>query len=143
MTEELTYQTINKNDERIKEIEKIRSEAFHIAPGDYFKNKIEEEKILAIACYYNNTLVAGAYISQSMNSLFIESVFVKEEYQNNTLHIGHSLLKYILEHKSIAEEFFHTKFTQCRLESKNRDSFYENLGFKEENNIMQTMKKRI
>jgi hypothetical protein len=67
MTEELTYQTINKNDERIKEIEKIRSEAFHIAPGDYFKNKIEEEKILAIACYYNNTLVAGAYISQSMN----------------------------------------------------------------------------
>ena len=143
MTEELFYQVIDKNDKRIDELEKIRGEAFHLIPNSFYKNQIQKDKILAIACFYKEELIAGIYLSSSMKSLFIEAIFVKEKYQNNHLHIGHSLLKYTLEHKFIAEEFFKEKFTTCRLESRGRDTFYKYLGFQEENNILETMKKRI
>ena len=53
------------------------------------------------------------------------------------------MLKYILEHKEIAEDFFKTKFNICKLESRNKDSFYKRLGFTEGNNMMNTMKRRI
>lgn len=141
--ESLECQIVDKLDNRIIDIEKLRREVFHVNNGEYFMREIKNDKIAVVGCFFQDKLVGGAYLSSSLNSLFIESVFVQEKYQKHTLHIGSYILKYILNHKSSFEKIFNTTFSQCRLESRNQDSFYEKLGFHNENNIIGTMKRRI
>lgn len=141
--ESLECQIINKSDSRIIEIEKLRREVFHVDNGKYFIREISNDKIIVIGCFLQKKLVGGAYISLSYNSLFIESIFVEEKYQRNALHVGSLMFQYILNHKNIFEKIFNTTFHQCRLESRNQDSFYEKLGFREEDNVIGTMKRSI
>lgn len=140
---ELIYKINNPNSKEIEELEKLRCEIIKIDKSNYYLDLLLNGKIIGIGCYYNNQLIGGAYISDFLNSIYIEQLFVKEEYQNNALHIGSSILKYILENKKIFSEYYNKNFDTCRLESKNRDSLYSKLGFKKEGNIMGTMKKRL
>ena len=139
----LIYKIYNPKSKEIEDLEKLRCEIIKIDKSNYYLDLLLKGKIIGIGCYYNNQLIGGSYISDFLNSLYIEQIFVKEEYQNNALHIGSSILKYILENKKIFSEYYNKNFDNCRLESKNRDSFYSKLGFKNEGNIMGTMKKRL
>ena len=136
------YRVFNQEKDYIN-LEQLRKDVFKIKDSEYYMTKILEGKILVIGCFYQDELVAGAYLSNSYHSLFVEQIFVRDDYQGSVLHVGYYLMKYILEHKEIFDEFFHTSFDQCRLESRNCDSFYEKLGFKTEDNILGTMRKRI
>ena len=139
----LVCQLFDKDDSQIYNIECLRRSVFHVDTGDYFERQICEGKIIVLGCFLDEQLVGGIYLSSSFDSLFIESIFVKEVYQCHSLHIGSFMLRYVLEHKETFEKLFHTTFSQCRLESRNYDSFYQNLGFYQENNIMGTMKRRF
>ena len=138
----LVCRLFDKDDNQVYSIEKLRRDVFHVDIGDYFEHQINDGKITVLGCFFQDKLVGGAYLSSSFDSLFVESIFVKEEYQHHPLHIGSFMIQYIFEHKDIFEKMFHTTFSQCRLESRNQDSFYQNLGFRQENNIMGTMKRR-
>ena len=140
---ELNIKILNTN---IDELELLRYNANGIkkeVTSTYYKKQIEEGKMIAFSCFYNNELVGGAYISNSLQSLFIELIFVKKEMQNNKLHIGSYLLNYILKNKEIIEEYFGVKFNISRLDNKEHESFYKKIGYVNENNILDTMKKRI
>lgn len=139
----LSYVFFDSHDKEILNLEELRCEVFETEGTSYYLDLIYKERMLAIGGYLDDKLVGGVYVTDSFDSLFIEQVFVKKEFQNNSLHIGSSLLKYILENKKIIEKFFHKEFNRCRLESRNKDSFYKMLGFREENNIIGTMKRRI
>lgn len=133
-------------DDNFKIIERIRKEAFNIEDteqNDYYYQKIKNNSIYVIQCYYNNELVGGAYISNYLNSLFIEQIFIIKKYQKSDLHLGTKLMKYIIDNKRKFETVFDTQFSFSRLESCMEDHFYENLGYSEEQNVLETMKRRI
>ena len=105
-----------------------------------------EEKILAIGAFLNSSLVAGCYISNSHNSLYIEQIFVKKEFQNHKeLRIGSSLMEYVLKNKENIEIFFHENFNYAKVEpaSNSLVEYYEKLGFHESNEQLDTFHKRI
>ena len=135
-----------KNFHDISKLEKLRCNAYGMEyNGDnlYYKNKISDGNIVPLGCFYKQELVAGIYISNSLNSLFIEQIFVKREFQNSDLHIGNYLLHYVLKNKHIFEDYFGVKFSYSRLDNRGHESFYEKLGYVSENNLLDTMKKRI
>ena len=137
---DLSYEIFFGDDSRVKDLEKIR---INDNNSTYYLNLILEGKVLAIGCFYKEQLVGGAYVMNSFNALFIEHVFVKDEFQNNSLHIGSAIVNYILNNKDIFDKYFGVCFKMCRLESRNKDSFYTRLGFKKEQNFLETMKKRL
>ena len=124
--ESLVCHLIDKDDAVIAEVERLRGDVFHVSGGEYFTRAIRDGKIVVLGCFLQNELVGGAYLSSTYQSLFIESIFVRKEYQRHSLHVGSFMFRYILEHKDIFEKIFHTSFYQCRLESSNQDSFYQN-----------------
>ncbi len=130
----------------VSELEKLRCNAYSMdyhGDNSYYTNKIREGSILSLGCFYQKELVAGIYLSNSIQSLFIEQIFVKKEFQNSDLHIGNYLLHYVLENKHIFEEYFGVTFHCSRLDNRGHESFYERLGYVSENNLLDTMKKRI
>ena len=121
MDDKLEFQLIKNN---FNEIEKIRLKSFNIKssqPNPYYKQEFTNGKMLIMGCYYKKELLGCAYILNSLNSLFIERIFVKPEYQKHSLHIGYNLQNYILQNKQIFEKYFKTKFNISRLEPANNN----------------------
>ena len=148
----LEFKAIEPTKENILNLEKLRYNAYSFfAPfldetQSYYFKKIMEEKILAIGAFLNSSLVAGCYISNSHNSLYIEQIFVKKEFQNHKeLRIGSSLMKYVLKNKENIEIFFHENFNYAKVEpaSNSLVEYYEKLGFHESNEQLDTFHKRI
>ena len=126
------------------ELEKVRCEAYEV---DYYVSKtyLEEVKkgnILMAGTYLDDKLVAGVYISSSNNSLYIEQLFVDSKYQKHNLHIGSSLLKYILDNKEEIEIYFDKKFSYSKLDTgSNLESFYEKIGYHTNDNYLHMVKR--
>ena len=62
-----------------------------------------------MGAFLGSVLIAGCYVSQSRQSLYIEQLFVRKDVQYHPdLHVGTALIKYVLQHKeeieSIKEE---------------------------------------
>ena len=142
---QLSYRLLNSSDFITFHPEHLRQDAYSSTEkfSDFYLKKIKEGYLLAFGCFYQNQLVGCAYLSNYLNSLYIEQLFVKKEYQNHPLHIGYHLLEYILVNKKIFEDYFNEIFEYSRLESRGHDSFYQALGYRQENNLLETMKKRI
>lgn len=143
--DDFNYKVINNEDE-FKLLESLRLDSYDIHElklNQYYFDKFINHKLLAYEVHYRNELVGGAYISSSFNSLFVEQLFIKKEFQRSYLHVGSKLLEYIIKNKETCELFFKTKFNISRLESRNNETFYQKLGYQKENNIYDTMKKRI
>ena len=97
--------------DNIKSLETIRYRAYgkeydgEIDNTFYARNLISK-KMLLFATFIGEELCAGCYISISQNSLFIEQLFVKPEYQNTGLRIGRNLLEYINFNKDIIAKHY-------------------------------------
>ena len=137
----------DKDNIDIIKFETLRWNAFsHSGPvivNNYFKDKIEKGEIMVVGCYYLDELIAGAYISPNFQSLYIDELFVRRDFQRNQSHIGTFLMRYILNHKEEIEKYFNCSFSISRLDNKGAHSFYQSLGYKDENNVMGTMKRKI
>ena len=141
----VSYKKIDVNDEIILELENLRFNVYNhksIKPDEtYFFRQMKEGKILPFGAYLDDTLVGACYVSKTYQTLFIDQLFVAKEYQNNEEHIGTNLLKYVLDNKEVCEEYFNTTFNFSYLDNRVPKTFFENLGYKENNNGM--MSKRI
>ena len=64
-----------------------------------------------MGAFLGSVLIAGCYVSQSRQSLYIEQLFVRKDVQYHPdLHVGTALIKYVLQHKEEIESFFHASF---------------------------------
>ena len=138
----MEFKILDSNYDNIIKLETIRNNIKNI---DFYIKNVKEKRFVMVGAYLNNELIGGAYISSSFNSLYIEKIFVKKEYQRNELHVGYNLMKYILSNKSVFEHFFNKEFYYSKLEpnSKEIEQFYNKLGYVSEDNIIGIMKKRI
>ena len=137
------YRLLN-DDESFLEIDKLRFECFNIKNFDEtngYLRKIRDGYVLVVGCYLDNSLVGGVYVSDYLNSLYIDQLFVKENCRR--MHIGSGLLEFVFKNKNIFENYFNKKFDVSRLESANKDDFYHYIGYRDENNLIGTMRKKI
>lgn len=136
----LRYELIELNEKNIIELENLRFEVYDYKNMNfketYFYREMINGNILPFGVYQDEQLIAGCYVSKSFQTLFIEQLFVLKKYQNNKEHIGSNLLRYVLNNKKICEEFFNTEFKFSYLDNRYNKSFYENLGYKENNTDM-------
>ena len=141
--EELEFRLLD-NLEDVINLEKLRSLCFDnkefIVNNVYYDNIING-KIVVVECFYKNKLVGAIYVSDSLNSLYIEQLFILKEYRNRLF--GTNLMNYVIDNKEIFEKYFNKRFIFSRLESRNKDNFYNKVGYRQEHNIMGTMKKNI
>ena len=152
----LTFQRIDINDKTIALLGKLRYDAYAIdflnfttkGTETYYSHELKNKKYLVYGAYLANELVAACYISDVFNSLYIEQIFVKKSLQydqENNLHIGSNLLKFVLNDRFQIEEYFEKKFQVCKLSpvSKAAQMFYEKMGFKLANEQMDIFEKKI
>ncbi len=137
--------------DNIKNLETIRYRAYgkeydgEIENNYYARNLISGEMLL-FATFIGEELCAGCYISISQNSLFIEQLFVKPEYQNTGLRIGRNLLEYINFNKDIIAKHYNLKSIQTsRLiySSEKSKAIYKKLGYRVTNKTLNIMTKHI
>ncbi len=135
--EEYTIKIMNHLED-INTIEQLRKEVFHLKQNatNYYEFHILHNQMIPYGMFYNNQLIAGCYISKSFDSIYVNFLFVKEEYRHNGLKIGRKLLLYILEHKKEIEEFFGQEFTISKLHPNNQESrrIYQTIGYNTTNN---------
>lgn len=141
----INYEKVDLSEQNILALEKLRFEVYdykNLNPDKtYFYREMINGNILPFAAYENGLLIGGCYVSKTFETLFIDQLFIAKDYQNTIEHIGTNLLKYVLANKELCEDFFNTKFNFSYLDNSCSKSFYENLGYKENNNEM--MSKRI
>lgn len=139
----IEYKLIEKNN--FKEIEKLRKDVFsyNMKEDSFYYRELIDGKMVAIGVFLDDNLIAGAYISDSLNSLYIEQLFVNNNYQKSG--IGTNLIKYIHEHKNIFEEYFKTKFDFSKLEPNSKEivDYYKKLGYIETNDFQESMNKKL
>lgn len=134
----IEYQTIPITEENINLLEQLRYNAYGIDSTNckleetYHAKQLREGKYLVFSCFLENQLAGACYISNSHNSLYVEQLFIKKEYQRSNLHLGSNLLKYILKNKQIIENYFQTNFYYSYLDtSKNNEQLFLQLGYQE------------
>lgn len=138
-------------EEQIVECERLRYRAYgiksipDISLTDYHVSNLLDGTMISISLFLEGELVASSYVSNSLSSLYIEHLFVDAKYQETGLRLGRFLLNYIIENKSQIEEYFHTKFTICKLapSSEKSASLYRKCGFHNTSSVLETMVKSI
>lgn len=115
-----------------------------VGDSEYIE-EITTGKILVFLFEIDDLPVAGCYISNFQNTLYVDYVFVLEEYQRKGLHYGQKLLRYILEHKEIVENYFQRKFCRSELAPSKEEiiPIYEAIGYKQKSPDTITMYKNI
>lgn len=120
-------------------LEFIRLSSYGFTPtqedyDQYYIENIINGKILVITCYNEEKLVGGCYISNSLDSIYIDYLFILPEYQKTGQKLGRKLLQFVLDNKKIVEEYFDRKFTQSKLYAPNETNkdIYKKIGYEEE-----------
>lgn len=135
----IVFKRIRKSKENIKELEKIRLDAYKISGMDpeetYYFKTLEDRKYMAYGLYYidndKKRLLAGCYLSKNEDRLMIEQLFVKEEFQRSDMHIGTLLLELVIQSKDEIEKVFNQEFNIIGLEDRLENSkLYEKVGFR-------------
>ncbi len=110
--------------------------------NNYFINRIKNSEICVLACFIDDSVVGGLYLSNYLNSLYIEKVFVKEIYQKQG--IASYMINYVINNKEYFEGFFNKKVEYSKLEpnSKLTIDIYRKLGYRGPDDL-NIMKRRI
>lgn len=104
---------------------------YPVYPEDnYFIIRCLDKRELAYAIYRNDIMIAGIYITNRDNSIYIDYLFVDKKYQRCCL--GTELLNYILSKRKEIEQFFNRSFYKSMLLAKNEDAkkLYLKMGYK-------------
>lgn len=144
--EGITFSLVTIDEEMIRELEKVRFNAYHmdiseLSPTESFSaQQLREGEYIAFAALSKQQIIGGCYVSNNYNSLFIEQLFIKEEFQNK--HIGTALLAYTLKHKDIIQQYFNQRFYYSYLDNLNiQNQMYQKLGYVETDSYL--MKKHL
>lgn len=137
---ELEIKRIKPILEQLYEIERLKHQVFHLKTDDssiktsYDVFHAVHNQLIPFGLYLDGSLIGGCYVSCYGDSLFINYLFIKEEYQNSGLRLGRYLLERVLELKPIFEEYFKKEFNVSRLTANNDKSrsIYEKLGYSSE-----------
>lgn len=143
----IEIKTLHPTKDNIKVCECIRYDSIgQKIPDEYLLNskcasRILDAEILIFAMYVEDILAAGCYVSDSFDTLFIEQLFVKKEFQETGLYLGRRLLTYVLENRETVERYFHYHPTESELffTSNKSKNIYEKIGYKtkeEKTNLM-------
>ena len=104
----LEYKIINKDEyDEIKELDEVRVKSYELSEQlDLFMNQIKDGKLIAIKVILDNKTIGGSYvyISPNTNSLYIDRIFILQEYRNNNY--ASKLLNYILSNKEFFEDYY-------------------------------------
>ena len=140
----IDYSLVKLNDSNIVELEKLRINAYQMDFDDmsinntFFAKGLRCGKYIVFGAYLDNKLVGACYVSNIYNSLFIDRLFVLKSLQKSGYHIGTNLLKYVLNNKSVVEEYFNEKFSVSMLENEVlNSSIYKNLGYEDTSSFVQ------
>lgn len=140
---------IELNLDNIILLEKTRFKCFGIESSyydmsnTYSANEMAKGKYLVYGAFIKDNLVGACYVSNSWSTLYVEYIFVLPEYQKHALHVGSTLLKYVLSQKKYINEYYNCEFTHSYLDSSNKSSgFYEKLGYTK-SNVPNFMKKTL
>ncbi len=135
--------------DELYKIELLRHTVFHLKTDDAhvktsnFIFHVMHNKMIPFTLEVDGELAAGIYVSCINDTLFINSLFVKEEYQNTKMQLGRKLLNSVLELIPIFEEHFGNKIKTIKLiavKPKAR-SFYQKVGFTQEEKTPYMLKK--
>lgn len=140
----MEFKFLNNNLINYMKLERIRSSAYFIDyfVSDRFTNKVLNNQLLLVGAFIDNELVAGAFITDELDSLYIDQLFVGVKYQRNELHVGYNLMKYILNNKDKVEEYFHKELLLSKLQaSDSLQPFYKKLGYHTGENYMHMIKR--
>ena len=139
----LTYKVEDNTLETANKMEFTRLSSYGFTPtkeeyDPYYIEDITNGRILVITCYYQDKLVGGCYVSNTLNSLYIDYLFILPEYQEKGLNLGRKLLLLILEKKQLVEEYFDTEFTQSKLYAPNEKTkhIYKKIGYTEQSELL-------
>lgn len=135
---------VELNDEMIFCLECLRFEAYKMKALsdilDCFNTihalAMREKRYLVYGSYFKGELLAACYVSSAFHSLYIEQLFVRLNYQNKGFGIGKGLLSYVLNEKTFIKAYFKQDFSVSMLcpASKNTQSLFETLGYREDEN---------
>ena len=135
------------NIEEYEEIEELRKEVFNIkaSPGTYYLNGLIDNKIKAVAAKKDDKIIAGCYFHSFINSLVIDQVFVKENYQETGLKLGRKLLLDLFNHKKELEKLLNTKLYTTSIEpiDEKAEYIYRKIGYKQGNKFTGIMHKSL
>lgn len=115
-------------------VESLRKKVFNLqGVGRYYLDQILYGKEFVLAATEDKKIIGGCYFHRFENILFIDQVFVKEEYQNSGLEVGRVLINSLLINKDLMEKELGDKITMCRISANNEKakSLYKKIGFKE------------
>lgn len=146
----IIFKLKENTEEAAIKLEEMRKKVFEYNDSyntktSYYTGEIKEGNILAFTCELNGEEVAGCYVSSALNSLYVEQLFVLQEYQEKGLYLGKKLLQYILDNKKLVEEYFLCKFEYSRISPSTQKAkrIYKSVGYKETNSLLRDMKIKI
>ena len=142
----LEYKIINKDEyDEIKELDEVRVKSYELSEQlDLFMNQIKDGKLIAIKVILDNKTIGGSYvyISPNTNSLYIDRIFILQEYRNNNY--ASKLLNYILSNKEFFEDYYNREVTCSMVEPSSNEliEFYKKNGYKGPN-VLGNMTKEL
>ena len=133
----MTFKIENINEETIYYLEKLRYNAYDMITSDipynqtYYAKELRNNKYIVYSAYIDNKIVGACYVSNSLNSLYIEQLFVRKDLQNTSYNIGKSLLSYVLHNKQHIRKKFNKDIKTSYLSTRSKDleKYYEKLGY--------------
>ncbi|MDE5888844.1 MAG: GNAT family N-acetyltransferase [Bacilli bacterium] len=137
--------------ENIKECERIRYDAIgQVIPEQFLTSskcagRLYNAEMLIFGMYLDDILAAGCYVSDSFDTLFIDHLFVKKEFQETGLYLGRQLLKHVLDNREATEKYFHFRPTKSELfyiDNKSKRT-YEKMGYTIKNSEIGLMSKQL
>lgn len=133
-----------ENDEEIYKAEYLRFRAYRLptdlVDGDFsfYHMQIRNGSMIPYVLYIRGRMVAGCYVSNTYNTLFIDQLFVIPELQESGLKLGRLLLKYVLASKDELGQMFQQDLEESALESINEKStaIYKKEGYEQRGHLM-------
>ena len=128
----------------IELVDRLRYDAQNMeyVDNNFFINRIKKGEICVLACFIENSVVGGIYLSNSLNSLYVEKIFVKEQFQK--CGIATFMINYVINNKTYFEGLFYKKIDYSILEPNSNLTvdLYRKLGFRGPDNL-NIMRRRI
>lgn len=150
MKESSNIEIILPTENNIIQLETLRSNAYNNSNfqskiNSYYANQLRKNKYIVFAYIYEGEMVAACYVSNYLDSLYVEQLFVAKRYQEVGLHIGQKLLSYIIKHKDIVESHFNQELSYTKLSPNSDKSYniYKKMGYRLIHKSLNVFGKRI
>ena len=128
----MEYEIIDRDINKIKEIDDIRVKSFNLEfGGDYYINSLSSGKMIAVKAILDGKTIGGCYVYISPNtySLNIDRIFILDEYRYNNY--ASELLEFVLDNKSYFEDYYNLRVDRSIVEPSDDDliEFYRKNGY--------------